>query len=115
MSIFGNSFKREVGKNKESWAYFGKLFEEKGWVWMGYQFEFIQNMECGELFRITGLLDSNERIAPEIKETNLKGTFVLFTQHINQYTAVEKRPKAEQLLNIKLWAKSEKTTREFAK
>lgn len=104
-----------VVKNKESWAYFGKLFVEKGWVWMGYQFEFIQNMECGELFRITGLLDSNERIAPEIKETNLKGTFVLFTQHINQYTAVEKRPKAEQLLNIKLWAKSEKTTREYAK
>ena len=104
-----------VVKNKESWAYFGKLFEEKGWVWIGYQFEFIQNMECGELFRITGLLDSNERIAPEIKETNLKGTFVLFTQHINQYTAVEKRPKAEQLLNIKLWAKSEKTTREYAK
>ena len=78
-----------VVKNKESWAYFGKLFVE--------------------------LLDSNERIAPEIKETNLKGTFVLFTQHINQYTAVEKRPKAEQLLNIKLWAKSEKTTREYAK
>ena len=103
-----------VVKNKESWAYFGKLFEEKGWVWMGYQFEFIQNMNCGELYRIKGLLDSNERIAPEIKTTNLKGTFVLFSQHINQFTPVEKRPTAKELLSIGLWAYAEKMTRELA-
>ena len=103
-----------VVKNKESWAYFGKLFEEKGWVWMGYQFEFIQNMECGEMLRITGLLDSNERIAPEIKETNLKGTFVLFTNHINQYTPTEKRPKAKLLFNIYEWTEAEKMTMEYA-
>ena len=103
-----------VVKNKESWAYFGKLFEEKGWVWMGYQFEFIQNMECGELFRITGFLDSDEKIAPEIKETNLKGTFLLFTNHINQYTPTEKRPRAKQLFNINEWARAEKMTREYA-
>ena len=103
-----------VVKNKESWVYFGKLFDEKGWVWMGYKFEFIQNMNCGELFRITGLLDSSERIAPEIKETNLKGSFVLFTKHINQYTSVEERPNARQLFSIGLWAHAEKMTKEFA-
>lgn len=81
---------------------------------MGYKFEFIQNMNCGELFRITGLLNSNERIAPEITETNLKGSFVLFSQHINQYTPIEKRPFARELFSIGLWAHAEKMTKEFA-
>ena len=94
-----------VVKNKESWAYWGKLFEQFGWVWMGYKFEFIQNIECGELFKIIGLIDSDDRIAPEIKETNLIGSVVLFTQHINQYTPREKRPTARQLLDIKRLAK----------
>lgn len=102
-----------VVKNKESWAYWGKLYEQFGWVWMGYKFEFIQNMECGELFRITGLIDSNERISQDITETNLKGTFVLFSQHINQYTAKEKRPTAKQLFSIGLWAQAEKMTRDY--
>ena len=103
-----------VVKNKESWAYFGKLYEEKGWGWMGYKFEFVQNMNCGELFRVTGLLDSSERIAPEIRETNLKGSFVLFSKHINQFTPVEERPIAKQLLSIGLWSHAEKMTKEFA-
>lgn len=94
-----------VVKNKESWAYWGKLFEQFGWVWMGYKFEFIQNIECGELFKITGLIDSEERIAPEITETNLIGSIVLFSQHINQYTPKEKRPTARQLFDIKQLSK----------
>ena len=67
---------------------------------MGYKFEFVQNMVCGELYKIVGLLDSPERIAPEIAKTNLEGSYVLFTQHINQYTAVEKRPTASILKAI---------------
>lgn len=102
-----------VVKNKESWAYWGKLYEQFGWVWMGYKFEFIQNMECGELYRIIGFIDSNERISQDITETNLKGTFVLFSQHINQYTAKEKRPTAQQLFGIGLWAQGEKMTKDF--
>ena len=90
-----------VVKNKESWAYWGKSYEQFGWVWMGYKFEFIQNIECGELFKIIGLIDSYDRIAPEIKETNLIGSVVLFTQHMNQYTPREKRPTTRQLLDIK--------------
>lgn len=103
-----------VVKNKESWAYFGKLYEEKGWVWMGYQFQHIQNMACGELCRITGLIDSQERIAPEIKETGLCGTFVLFTKHINQFTPAEERPKPALLKTILDWYDAEKAVRSFS-
>lgn len=95
-------------KNKESWAYFGKLFDEKGWVWMGYKFEHIQDMTCGELCRISGLIDSKERIAPEFQETNLVGSFVLFTKHINQYTAVNERPTPKILKSILDWFDNEK-------
>lgn len=101
-------------KNKESWAYFGKLFDEKGWVWMGYQFEHIQYMECGELCRIQGLIESKERIAPEIEQTNLIGTFVLFTKHINQYTSLQERPKPQTLELILNWYKIEEEIRKLA-
>ena len=101
-------------KNKESWAYFGKFFDEKGWVWMGYKFEHIQNMECGELCRITGLLDSKERIAPEIKQTNLIGAFVLFTKHINQYTSLSERPTPQILKDILNWYETEEIVRSLS-
>lgn len=84
-------------KNKESWAYWGKI---EGKVWMGYQFEHKRDFECGELCNIVGLQHSDERIAPEITDTSLKGTLVLFSNHINQYTKREKRPSAELLYNI---------------
>lgn len=101
-------------KNKESWAYFGKLFDEQGWVWMGYKFQHIQDMECGELYRISGLLDSNERIAPEIQHTNLMGTFVLFSKHINQYTALKERPTPQVLRDILNWYEAEDTVRKLS-
>lgn len=83
-----------IVKNKESSVYWGKL-SGKGVIWMGYDLELIENTITGELFRIKGLIDSNERIAPEIKFSNLEGTFVLFTQHINKFTKREKRPTAK--------------------
>lgn len=89
-----------VVKNKESHAYFGKLYDEKGWVWMGYKFEHIKDLKCGELCKISGLIDSNERVAPEIKSTNLKGTLVLFAKHINQYTSLKERPTAQLLQSL---------------
>lgn len=82
-----------IVKNKESAAYWGKL-SEKGIIWMGYKFEFVQSYSCGNLYKISGLIDSNERILSEITETNIKGSLVLFTEHINQYTKKEKRPTA---------------------
>jgi|SRR5690606_11104328 len=83
-----------IVKNKESSVYWGKL-ADKGIIWMGYDLEFIENTIIGELFRIKGLISSQERIAPEINSTNLKDTLVLFTEHITQYTKKEKRPTAK--------------------
>jgi hypothetical protein len=88
-----------IVKNKESWAYWGKLAAENI-IWMGYQIEFMQNMVCGELWKITGLIDSKERIAPEFTTTNIKNSYILFTQHINQYTKMEERPTSLVLKTI---------------
>ncbi|AUC84799.1 hypothetical protein CW731_05600 [Polaribacter sp. ALD11] len=82
-----------IVKNKESAAYWGKL-SEKGIIWMGYQLNFVQSYMCGDLYKISGFLESNERISSEITETNLKGSLILFTEHISQYTKKEKRPTA---------------------
>lgn len=80
-----------IVKNKESSGYWGKL-ADKGILWMGYELEFVENTTFGELFRIKGLIDSLERISPEISKTNLENSLILFTVHINQYTKKEKRP-----------------------
>ena len=71
---------------------------------MGYDFEKIKDYIPGELelYRITGLIDSDKRIAQEYNSENtcLKGCYVLFAKHINQYVQNEKRPTAEMLNNI---------------
>ncbi len=88
-----------IVKNRESAAYWGK-FAEKGIIWMGYQLDFIQNCACGELYKITGLNNSIERVSPDIKDTKLLNTLILFSQHINQYTKKEKRPTASFLYEL---------------
>lgn len=80
-----------IVKNKESAAYWGK-YADKGIVWMGYELEFIENTAFGELYKIKGLINSTQRISPEIKQTNIENSLILFTVHINQYTKREKRP-----------------------
>lgn len=80
-----------IVKNKESSGYWGKL-ADKGILWMGYELEFVENTTFGELYKIKGLINSAERIAPEINKTNLENSLILFTVHINQYTKKEKRP-----------------------
>lgn len=73
---------------------------------MGYDLEHIESQTCGELYRIKGLLEPKYRVAPEINNTNLTNSLVLFTVHINQYTKREKRPTADyiyQLLTTKYY------------
>ncbi len=82
-----------IVKNRESAAYWGRFANEE-MIWMGYQLEFVRDEKCGQVYKITGLINSSERIAPEIKQTNLQNTLVLFTEHITQYTTKEKRPTA---------------------
>lgn len=85
-----------VVKNKESHAYWGK-YSQKGIYWMGYKLEALKKLYCGDLYKIVGLHNSNERIATEISKTNLENTIVLFSHHINQYTSKEKRLTAKTL------------------
>lgn len=88
-----------IVKNKESSGYWGKL-ADKSIFWMGYDLEFVESSIIGELFKIKGLINSTERIAPEIKTSNLNNSLVLFTNHINQYTKREKRPTAKQIKEL---------------
>jgi hypothetical protein len=92
-----------IVKNKGSWFAWGKdaHTKKKGqWtnVWMGYTFEKlnIPEIHCGEVCRITGLLDSPERISPDICETKLKRTIVLFTS-ASRFQKSEKRLTPEQV------------------
>lgn len=80
-----------IVKNKESGAYWGK-FSEKGIIWMGYELEFLETTISGELYKIKGLINSHERIAPEITKTNLENSLILFSVHINQYTKKDRIP-----------------------
>jgi hypothetical protein len=86
-------------KNKESQAYWGR-YSQDGIYWMGYEFELVENLYCGDLYKIKGLHSTTERIGNEILKTNLKNTFVLFSHHINQYTSKEKRLKPETIKDI---------------
>lgn len=79
-----------IVKNKESWAYWGKLASQ-GIIWMGYDLEKIGDYESGELYKIKGFVESNERINSERAKTNLENTLVFFTSHF-QYVAKSKRP-----------------------
>ncbi len=84
--------------NKESWAYWGK----DGYVWMGYEFEKIKDYPCGELCKIIGLQEK-DRISPEIEDTCLKGSYILFSRNINyciRFNKHEELPTSELLNNI---------------
>lgn len=98
-------------KNRGSWMYWGKenIQGEVGIngynIWMGYKLEYL-NEEFGEeynkalenklrqVYKITGLLDNNERVASDIQQTNLIGATVLFTGHL-AYMKKEYRPTKE--------------------
>ncbi len=77
--------------NKGAWAFYGL---NPSSVWMGYEFQKEKDMAGGELHRIVGFRVSNEIIAPEIKETNLVGTYVYFSRSLN-------RIKTEDFENMK--------------
>lgn len=88
-----------IVKNKESSGYWGRL-ADKSIFWMGYDLEFVESSIIGELFKIKGLINSSERIAPEIKISNLNNSLILFTSHITQYTKREKRPTTKQIKEL---------------
>jgi len=79
-------------------------------VWMGYTFEHLNvpEIHCGEVCRITGLIDSAERVSHDsINETKLKGTIVLFTT-MSRYQKSEKRLTPEQVEVLYQFAKKQR-------
>lgn len=90
-------------KNHGSWGLWGKDATAEGNIWMGYRFEPVEGFDAlpsGEVLRIAGLIDHPDRVAcRELKETNLKGTLVLFTNHF-QYSAKEKLPTPELMAEL---------------
>lgn len=92
-----------IVKNKGSWMFWGldagRTADKWTNVWMGYTFDRIPGYEdvAGrpwKVRRITGLLDTPDRVGKDIEETCLIGTVVLFTCHL-QYLKKENRPTIE--------------------
>jgi len=100
--------------NREADAYFGKFYDEKGWVWMGYKFQFVQKMACGELYQIRGLIESPHRIAPEFTTTNLENSYVLFTQTIGQEKNASELPSPTIIKTLLDCYEAEKNVRKLA-
>lgn len=80
-----------IVKNKGSWMFWGLDATQTAdkWtnVWMGYTFDQIPGYEdiAGrpwKVRRITGLLDTPDRVGKAIRKTGLIGTTVLFTSHL---------------------------------
>lgn len=90
-------------KNKGAWGLWGKDATAEENIWMGYRFERVEGFDdlpCGELLRITGLIDHPDRVTyNDLKETNLRGALVLFTNHF-QYCAAGKRPTPELMAEL---------------
>lgn len=90
-------------KNRGSWCFWGKEATADANIWMGYRFERVEGSEhlpCGELLRITGLIDHPDRVShAALRETNLRGTLVLFTNHF-QYRSAALLPTPELLAEL---------------
>lgn len=97
-----------IVKNKGSWMFWGLEAGHAAdkWtnVWMGYTFAQIPGYEDvadrpWKVRRITGLLDTPDRVGKEITKTCLTGTVVLFTSHL-QYLKKEDRPAIEMVAQL---------------
>lgn len=97
-----------IVKNKGSWMFWGldakQIADEWTNVWMGYTFDKIPGYEdvAGrpwKVRRITGLLDTPDRVGKEVRETYLVGTVVLFTSHL-RYLKKEDRSAIEMVAQL---------------
>ena len=69
-------------------------------IWMGYRFESLEQLPCGELCRVTGLVEHPDRVSyRSLLETNLRGTLVLFTCDLTRVSA-DKRPTPELVARL---------------
>lgn len=79
-----------IVKNKGAWVYFGL---NPQFVWMGYQYQFVEEIACGKVYKITGFQASSDRINNNRPTSNIVGSYVIFTEHTN----VANYPKPEDL------------------
>lgn len=90
-------------KNHGAWGLWGKDATAEENIWMGYRFEPVEGFDalpCGKVLRITGLIDHPDRVTyHDLKETNLKGSLVLFTQDLQRCSA-DKRPTPELMAEL---------------
>lgn len=62
-------------------------------VWMGYQYQFVEEIACGKVYKITGFQASSDRVNNNRPTSNILGSYVIFTEHTN----VANYPKPEDL------------------
>lgn len=87
-------------KNKGAWDFWGKNASGNENIWMGYRLELAGTYPCGDLCRITGLIEHPDRVNyPVLMQTALLGTSVLFTNHF-QYCSADKRPTPELITSL---------------
>ena len=79
-----------IVKNKGAWVYFGL---NPQFVWMGYQYQFVEEIACGKVYKITGFQASSDRVNNNRPTSNIVGSYVIFTEHTN----VANYPKPEDL------------------
>jgi len=72
---------------------------KKGPINMGYDMKLIEGLPCGYVFQITGLLNEGPFENKKAK-TNLKGTYVLFSNTITRNTRAERKPTARQIAGL---------------
>ena len=89
-----------IVKNTDSWRFWGKEATPDENIWMGYRFESLEQLSCGELCRVTGLVEHPDRVSyRSLLETNLRGTLVLFTCDLTRVSA-DKRPTPELVARL---------------
>lgn len=89
-----------IVKNTDSWRFWGKEATPDDNIWMGYRFESLEQLPCGELCRVTGLVEHPDRVSyRSLLETNLRGTLVLFTCDLTRVSA-DKRPTPELVARL---------------
>ena len=79
-----------IVKNKGAWVYFGL---NPQFVWMGYQYQFVEEIACGKVYNITGFQESSDRINNNRQTSSIVGSYVIFTEHTN----VANYPKPKDL------------------
>lgn len=82
--------------NKGSWKYWGKNAHRGSNIWMGYEFEKDEKLNC---HRIVGITESEAKVNKSIKTTVLQGVPVYFSKFL-QFLPHSERCRITDELNV---------------